>query len=276
MKRMTFHCETITPMFLAGADGRTPELRPPSIKGMLRFWWRAIRATEVESLREDEAYIFGSSNEKIGRSKFRLLLRGEIKSVDTQPLPHHSGDKKSFSLPAIGAGNLFKIITDADEDIQNLIIVASILGGVGKRARRGFGSFRITRVNGINLPLEDLKSLCERMNRIADKYKVDSGKIVAKNFPPLSYPYIKSIELGAPARSYRELLRKIGEACHQYDCHYTGFAIGKKRFASPIYISIIIDESNKYLPIITTLNTAFEPGFTPGKNLQKDFIGALV
>jgi CRISPR-associated protein Cmr1 len=29
-------------MFLAGADGSIPELRPPSIKGALRFWWRAM------------------------------------------------------------------------------------------------------------------------------------------------------------------------------------------------------------------------------------------
>ncbi|OPX29474.1 MAG: type III-B CRISPR module RAMP protein Cmr1 [Candidatus Omnitrophica bacterium 4484_171] len=42
MKTITFECETITPMFLAGADGRTPELRPPSIKGAMRFWWRAM------------------------------------------------------------------------------------------------------------------------------------------------------------------------------------------------------------------------------------------
>ncbi len=42
MKTIEFECETITPMFLAGADGKTPELRPPSIKGLMRFWWRAI------------------------------------------------------------------------------------------------------------------------------------------------------------------------------------------------------------------------------------------
>ncbi len=41
MKSIKFTLETITPLFLAGADGQTPELRPPSIKGMMRFWWRA-------------------------------------------------------------------------------------------------------------------------------------------------------------------------------------------------------------------------------------------
>ncbi|MBK8563977.1 MAG: type III-B CRISPR module RAMP protein Cmr1 [Saprospiraceae bacterium] len=38
MKTITFTCKTITPMFLNGADGQTPELRPSSIKGVLRYW----------------------------------------------------------------------------------------------------------------------------------------------------------------------------------------------------------------------------------------------
>jgi len=38
MKQITFECETVTPMFLAGADGKTPELRAPSIKEALRFY----------------------------------------------------------------------------------------------------------------------------------------------------------------------------------------------------------------------------------------------
>jgi CRISPR type III-B/RAMP module RAMP protein Cmr1 len=33
--------ETVTPMFMAGIDPNTPELRPPSILGPLRYWLRA-------------------------------------------------------------------------------------------------------------------------------------------------------------------------------------------------------------------------------------------
>lgn len=36
--------EIVTPMFIGGADpSDSPELRPPSIKGALRFWWRALQ-----------------------------------------------------------------------------------------------------------------------------------------------------------------------------------------------------------------------------------------
>jgi CRISPR-associated protein Cmr1 len=32
----------VTPMFLSGADQEATELRPPTIKGVIRFWWRAL------------------------------------------------------------------------------------------------------------------------------------------------------------------------------------------------------------------------------------------
>jgi len=63
MKTITFECETITPMFLSGADGKTPELRPPSIKGALRFWWRAMNGhLSLSDLKKKESEIFGGTN----------------------------------------------------------------------------------------------------------------------------------------------------------------------------------------------------------------------
>ncbi|MBK6900382.1 MAG: type III-B CRISPR module RAMP protein Cmr1 [bacterium] len=63
----------ITPMFIGGAN-QDPEdgIRPPSVKGMLRFWWRALNwwrfldaaKNDVVALREmhkEEARLFGSA-----------------------------------------------------------------------------------------------------------------------------------------------------------------------------------------------------------------------
>lgn len=73
MKTITFTCETITPMFLSGADGSTPELRPPSIKGALRFWWRAMNGhLSLADLKKQEAEIFGGTD---GRSKVLIRVR---------------------------------------------------------------------------------------------------------------------------------------------------------------------------------------------------------
>jgi len=84
MKTITFTCETITPLFLAGADGTTPELRAPSIKGALRFWWRAMNGhlplddekdstgkTIKEGLKTLEGKIFGNTS---ARSSFAIHI----------------------------------------------------------------------------------------------------------------------------------------------------------------------------------------------------------
>lgn len=50
VEKITFGCRVLTPLFLAGADGTerdaVPELRPPSLKGAMGFWWRAVQAEE--------------------------------------------------------------------------------------------------------------------------------------------------------------------------------------------------------------------------------------
>jgi len=39
---LTITLETVTPLFLGGADPRgAPELRPPAFRGAMRYWLRA-------------------------------------------------------------------------------------------------------------------------------------------------------------------------------------------------------------------------------------------
>ena len=53
MKTEEITLKVITPMFMLGADNRTPELRPSEFKGMMRFWWRAIKASnDISNLRK--------------------------------------------------------------------------------------------------------------------------------------------------------------------------------------------------------------------------------
>ena len=69
-------CKTITPMFMAGADGKTPELRSSEFKGMMRWWWRAIKADDdIGKLRKEEAEIFGGTGEGEGKSKVRVIVK---------------------------------------------------------------------------------------------------------------------------------------------------------------------------------------------------------
>jgi CRISPR-associated protein Cmr1 len=68
---LTVKLETVTPLFLAGAEPRgAPELRPPAFRGALRYWLRAalggVLGDDVAAVRTAEAAVFGSTDEKLG------------------------------------------------------------------------------------------------------------------------------------------------------------------------------------------------------------------
>jgi len=291
MKSITFECEIITPMFLAGADGKTPELRPPSIKGAMRFWWRAMNGSlSIEKLKGRESDIFGGSGEKEGRSKVIVkILKHPQKSVKYTPLPH--SETKKFTLPAIAPDEKFKLEIGLSENIQlesknftieelkDLFILTSILGGLGKRVRRGFGSFKITNVNNECFHFDYcLENILGKLNAIADNFKINEKKIILKSTisPLINYPYIKEIEIGNENNSYDNLLKKIGQASHKCNIDSLGFAKDKKRLASPIYVSVLKDPNKKYLPIISTLNTVFEDERLIDYNAQNSFKGEIL
>lgn len=46
MTTLTADFQVVTPMFLGDADQTAHDLRPPSLKGALRFWWRALHWAE--------------------------------------------------------------------------------------------------------------------------------------------------------------------------------------------------------------------------------------
>lgn len=185
METLVFKCETITPMFLSGADGRTPELRPPSIKGAMRFWWRAIHPNlSLEELRKKEGEIFGSTDEKVGRSKFGMRVKGnfdpkkdplpnleihkffvKVKGKERRqnileylaygPLTWSKEERKNiFFTKYIPVNTNFEInflMNESESDaikkvVINTMNLLSNFGGLGSKSRNGFGNFIITSV----------------------------------------------------------------------------------------------------------------------------------
>lgn len=48
-------------MFIYGADNNgAPELRPPAIKSLMRFWWKAC-SPKIRDLFQEEVKLFGSA-----------------------------------------------------------------------------------------------------------------------------------------------------------------------------------------------------------------------
>jgi CRISPR-associated protein Cmr1 len=175
MKAITFECETITPMFLGGADGRTPELRPPSIKGLMRFWWRAMNAhLSLEYLKEEEVRIFGGSGEKEGRSRIVLRVKSDNEPEKGNNIRNDYNLKRNYNRQenrlddagisyllystVLGSGKYYikdnqKFTVELKSQYLDALkqAVASFwalvyLGGIGTRARRGGGNIAITNI----------------------------------------------------------------------------------------------------------------------------------
>lgn len=266
MKSATFKCKVITPMFMAGADGRTPELRPSEFKGMIRFWWRAIKAKDsIEELRKEEAGIFGGTGKGEGKSKINVTIFGkEIKDNKYRPLPH--SNNKEFTFPAIMPGSKFEIVLlsrfDAEYELcKDVFVISTILGGFGKRSRRGFGSIKILDSEEITLAY-----IMNLLNKIEDSFSIQNNKIINKKRGG-KYPWIKEIEIGKAHNDSNKLLKNIGQASHNHKDPSLGNA--KTRMASPIYVSVV-EIGSKYCPIVTTLNNAFPQNY-PAPNLSKQY-----
>ena len=64
MPSLIVKIKTVSPLFLNGADKAQPELRAASVRGQLRYWFRAIEGAKTDSLQEvwrKEESIFGST-----------------------------------------------------------------------------------------------------------------------------------------------------------------------------------------------------------------------
>ncbi len=70
--------EVVTPLFCAGADPKRAELRLPSFKGVLRFWWRALAWSrlngDLNEIQSQESEIFGSADGGQSRVRMRLVV----------------------------------------------------------------------------------------------------------------------------------------------------------------------------------------------------------
>ena len=286
MNKTTYTCIVLTPMFLYGADRKTPELRPSSFKGMMRFWWRAINGNlEIRELKKKEGEIFGGTDKEQGQSTFSILTRPSTIEISRyQPLPHHTGNDRCPNLPScknrhnescskgfkkecFSPGEKFEIsiVTKAHKSTDNkkrkapdwigdLFEITCLLGGLGNRSRRGFGSVAI---EGLE---PNLELICNKLNKIYGNkaFLLDvTNNVITSPFPsPTNYPSIKKVTIGRKSyASYQELLITIGKASSKYNPSGSE-ALGKVRngrLASPVYVSVLKFDG-KYWPIVTTLN----------------------
>lgn len=174
MNKLVATFRIVTPMFLGGAEPKvTAELRAQSFKGVLRFWWRAISyATydgDIKKLADQENRLFGSTD---GACPFQLHLHGKERLVarrggdnlDEVVRPERPGARylgfglmDAFSGKNTTAGKLMRGCINHNQEFSLTAIsrthfpeslidafkLFGLLGGMGSRSRKGFGSLTL-------------------------------------------------------------------------------------------------------------------------------------
>jgi CRISPR-associated protein Cmr1 len=281
MHKITFTCETITPMFLAGADGSTPELRAPSIKGALRFWWRALNGhLSLGELKEREGEIFGNTER---RSMVIIICKNNIPSVKEYRMVAHKGNSSNSSEIRQELKITLKLVRNINSEngytfnfdkLKALFEVFCFLGGLGRRARRANGQLKIItyKANNSLEPFSSLsfgQTLVDKLNLLSldsnQPFSLDNSKNMIKaNFSNTQQliPHIYSIEkiVLEDDKNCEDLRFTISNATHiskskEYKQDYSKYiGSGSPRFASPIIFSIVEGNTNPYI-LITKLKT---------------------
>lgn len=182
-RNLTARFRIVTPMFLGGAGQKTSSLRPPSIKGALRFWWRALywqecfaeaEADEGQALRllhARETELFGgASGSKEQQSRFLLRAHFDPEKPGQsagRPMAGHAyllgqglyhfrdGLTREYLQPGKEFLVRLRFHRNATEShrrqMERALWLWGCLGGLGSRARSGYGSVALINMPGAHL-----------------------------------------------------------------------------------------------------------------------------
>jgi len=153
-----YNFSIITPIVISGIDKNDVELRTPSIKGILRWWFRFYKSSffEVEGLRKFESEVFGSTENsspfymriveipKNIEDAYLCMNDKRKKREDGAPRDYFKIKRQSYSpLQTFKLNFKFLPHFQHQNEIENSLMLLSFFGGIGGRWRRGFGSVQI-------------------------------------------------------------------------------------------------------------------------------------
>ncbi|WP_006786752.1 RAMP superfamily CRISPR-associated protein [Thiorhodospira sibirica] len=178
------HFEVVTPMFIGDGEQIARDVRPPSLKGALRFWWRALRwghclsaaggrvDAALRQLHHEEAVLFGLAvkGDQGGQGMFSLTVEYQGKVVGRrdanawkpglgtqyllgQGLWHFRDRLLRDYLPE-GGQFVVRLRPHRRQDqalwasLEDALLAFGLFGGLGSRARRGLGSVSLIALEG--------------------------------------------------------------------------------------------------------------------------------
>ena len=191
------------------------------------------------------------------------------------PLPHRSGGFTSQAYLPNGKFNLTLAAPQLSE-YEKIAKLGFLIGGVGNRSRRGFGSIRYqdwSFQTVAELEKKVYQTLVEiapgRFQKNPNEIQVDPTILIP------DYPVIRAIYFGLNLwNDVDGLLRRIGQETSNHSDNALGSA--NPRMASPIHVRIQ-KVGDQFVPIVTQLNSVF-PGPAPHdyELKQEAFIAAVL
>lgn len=201
----------VTPMFIGDAKQKASGISPASVKGALRFWWRALNwsriRAEIQSdtaalrrLHSEESELFGSSADNGMAAKFTLRVNAEAVSVThgtdwpnggNDPSGYlglglresGSAEKGNFQphREYIKEGQQFDVqllasVSLSEVAIQQLrdaLTAWGLFGGLGSRARRAFGAVAIQSLNNEHFDFITVGDYQAAVSHVLAKYKLN-------------------------------------------------------------------------------------------------------
>lgn len=319
--KVTFECKVITPMFLGGADG-SPELRVTGFKSEMRFWLRALLGgilnEDSKKVAEIEQVFFGGTKGNGSQSTILMSLNysEENFEVGKKPLlPHKSGNSvamKKCIMPEtlfclvfktsrgkhVFRDNSGKEIASIDKETLfnislDLFRFVSILGTVGQRSNRGFGSFSIvsehskqfSKINEISEEIKKSKSkLTESLKELSNSISLETKISLETNKVskwPILHDKVSQISIGNEV-NWDKFIKQLMNSIH--DEMVRGNLKPKvlggisprqgstspKRQGSTMKVSMVQVNNNHLVPVITNFITQ-----TDGKPTRKDYSNIL-
>lgn len=187
MKELKACYKVSSPLIAGGHEPlqKGDSVRPPAIKGALRFWWRALNWSPIrrlhandkdalKALHREESDLFGSAAGQTGKQAKVLLRLMGVLDCEEFPASKKLGQGLAYLLgqgmhhrtegtkrPGLSGDVIVKCVwregtlTEQQiSSIQQALLALGLLGGIGARARKGFGSLSIQHLtlDGNELP----------------------------------------------------------------------------------------------------------------------------
>jgi len=308
MKTIEATYRIVTPMFIGGADGNPSDgIRPPSFKGALRFWWRALnwgRYKNLAKLHKAESDLFGSAakDKKASQGVFLLTIQeiGSYRVQNAWPKPNtgagylaygileSKGGKRGTPVPhkvGIEEGLRFMVTlrfspratAEQIESICEVLDVIGLLGGLGSRSRRGFGSLSIEREG----KLESLDSYKRQLATVFNKSSVMATFTAFHK--GCDYKVLAALNNGRGSLETAGGKNKKNRSSIKHSCNMrVSFGLPlqgvdeKKRRASPLFFHVHALEKDQFVTVVSCMPTTKYHSAQKYKDIQFDSVQAFV